>query len=48
MFLILDKIEGIRFISPNAIYYRRYRENSAVTQQRSLAQRFTNAMRMIW
>ena len=47
MFLISDKIEGIRFTSPNAIYYRRYRENSAVTQQRSLAQRFTNAMRMI-
>jgi glycosyltransferase involved in cell wall biosynthesis len=47
MFSISDKINKLSFTSREAIYYRRYRENSAVTQQRSLAQRFTNAMRMI-
>ena len=48
MFLISDKIESVRFTSSNAIYYRRYRENSAVTQKRTIAQRFINAMKMIW
>jgi hypothetical protein len=47
MFSISDKINKLSFTSREAIYYRRYRENSAVTQQRSLAQRFTNAMRII-
>lgn len=48
MFLISDKIKSIRFTSANAIYYRRYRENSAVTQKRTVSQRVVNAMNMIW
>ena len=47
MFLISDSIKGLRFTSSEAIYYRRYRENSAVTRKRTVAQRFVNAMRMI-
>ncbi len=35
MFLISDRINKISYTSKNAIYYRRYRENSVVTQKRS-------------
>ena len=35
MFLISDKIENIAFTSKEAVYFRRYRENSAVTSKRS-------------
>ena len=48
MFLISDMIEAVNFTSPEAIYYRRYRENSAVTQRRTIYQRAYNAFRMIW
>lgn len=47
MFLISDKIKDIRFTSSDAIYYRRYRENSAVTKKRTIVQKATNAMNMI-
>lgn len=47
MFLISDKIRNIRFTSSNAIYYRRYRVNSAITRKRTTAQKFINAIRMI-
>lgn len=33
MFLISDKIRKLSFTSPHAIYYRRYRENSAYTRK---------------
>lgn len=36
MFLISDKINKVSFTSKNTIYYRRYRENSAVTSKRKL------------
>lgn len=48
MFLISDKIKSVNFTSSDAVYYRRYRENSAVTQKRSYFQKFSNAMNMIW
>lgn len=48
MLLISDKIKSIRFTSANAIYYRRYRENSAVTRKRTVSQKLVNAMNMIW
>lgn len=35
MFLISDKFEKFSFTSRKAVYYRRYRENSAVTSKRS-------------
>ncbi len=35
MFLISDKIKTVSFTSREAVYYRRYRENSAVTSKRS-------------
>lgn len=47
MFLISDKIKSVGFSSSNAIYYRRYRDNSAVTQKRTVSQKFVNAMKMI-
>ena len=47
MFLISDKIRNIRFTSSNAIYYRRYRVNSAITRKRTTSQKFINAIRMI-
>lgn len=34
MFLISDRITGIRFTDKRAIYYRRYREASAITSER--------------
>lgn len=47
MFLISDKIKKINFTSSNAIYYRRYRENSAVTKKRSFFSRLSNALNTI-
>lgn len=47
MFSISDKVKYASFTSENAIYYRRFREGSAVTKKRSLANKFGNAFRMI-
>lgn len=48
MFLISDKIKSVNFTSDNAIYYRRYRNNSAVTIKRSFLSKASNAFKMIW
>lgn len=37
MFLISDQIQYVDFTSRQAVYYRRYRENSAITSKRSLS-----------
>ena len=44
MFLISDEFKKIRFASQDAIYYRRYRNNSAVTQYRTLNNRISNSL----
>lgn len=47
MFLISNKIKNIVFTSNEAVYYRRFRENSAVTSKRSLFKRIQNAIKLI-
>lgn len=46
MFLISDKIEYVDFTSKKAIYYRRYRKNSAVTSKKTIYQILENSMRL--
>ncbi len=47
MFLISDKFEWVDFTSEKAVYYRRVRENSAVTTKRSLLNKVINATKII-
>lgn len=47
MFLISDKIKYADFTSSNAIYFRRYRENSAVTSKKSKFSVIINSLKMI-
>lgn len=46
MFLISDKIKKCRFASPSAVYYRRYRENSAFMTHRSKWNKIKNSTRL--
>lgn len=45
MFLISDKIKKIAYTSKNAIYYRRFREGSAVSAKRTKSERINNSIR---
>ena len=47
MFLISDKIKKVAFTSPNAIYYRRFREGSAMTVNRKRSEIILNNLKMI-
>ena len=47
MFLISDKIKKINFTSETAIYYRRFRANSALTAKRSRRSKIRNSCKMI-
>lgn len=47
MFLISDKIKKIKFTSKNAIYYRRFRQNSAYTFKRNRLSVMKNSFNMI-
>lgn len=47
MFLISDKINKVSFTSKEAVYYRRYRENSAVTTKRSRKNIILNSLYVI-
>ena len=47
MFLISDKIHKVSFASRNAIYYRRFRNNSATTSERRFCDVALNQMKMI-
>lgn len=47
MFLISDKISKVSFTSKEAVYYRRYRENSAVTSKRSRKEKLINCWKCI-
>jgi glycosyltransferase involved in cell wall biosynthesis len=47
MYLISDCYEEISFTSNKAIYYRRYRDNSAVTIKRNFNERCKNGFRLL-
>ena len=47
MFLISDKIDKVSFTSKDAIYYRRFRENSAFTRRKTKREIIANKMNMI-
>lgn len=47
MFLISDKIDKVYFTSKDAIYYRRFRENSACTRSKTKREIIANKMNMI-
>lgn len=47
MFLISDKMENITLVSKEAVYFRRYRENSAVVTKRSLTAVIKNSLLMM-
>lgn len=44
MFLLSDQMIRFRFTSPNAIYYRRVRSNSAVTRRKTLREKMLNTL----
>lgn len=44
MFLISDRIKNIAYTSRNAIYYRRFREGSAVSRKRTKSERIKNCI----
>lgn len=47
MFLISDKIKKISFTTKEAVYYRRYRENSAVTSHKNKLSVIHNVLKLI-
>lgn len=47
MFLISDKIDKVAFTSKNAIYYRRFREESASTTKRTTREKAWNSLKLI-
>lgn len=47
MFLISDRVENVIFANRKAIYYRRFRTNSAFLSQKSFCYRANNSIRMI-
>ena len=47
MFLLSDRIKFVDFTSPSAIYYRRYREDSAITAKKSFKYVLSNGLRLI-
>ena len=47
MFHISDKMSHVEFTSEKAIYYRRYRDGSAIMSKRSLIQKATNTAKII-
>lgn len=44
MFQISNKVKNIVFASPNVVYYRRFRDNSALTRRRSRLEKIKNSM----
>lgn len=47
MFLISDKFQYFQVVPKDAVYYRRYRENSAVTTKRSSKEIITNSVKLL-
>ena len=48
MFLISDCFEKFSFANKEAIYYRRFRQNSAITTRRNRRAVLKNSLRLIW
>lgn len=48
MFLISDKFRYVDFTTKSAVYYRRLRENSAVTRKRSRLNIIDNELKRMW
>lgn len=48
MFLISDRIKNVTFTSKEAIYYRRYREGSAISSSRSIGNKVCNCFRCMF
>lgn len=48
MFAVSNRMKWASFTSPSAIYYRRFREGSAVTSKRTFSQKMSNSLRIIW
>lgn len=48
MFLISDRIKNISFTSKDAVYYRRYREGSAIASKRSRKSTTINSLKLIY
>lgn len=46
MFLISDRIKYITFTSKKAVYYRRYRDNSAVSSKKTLSYKLKNKINL--
>lgn len=46
-FSISDKIQYLSFAEPSTIYFRRIRENSAITKKRTRSQKILNGLRLI-
>lgn len=47
MFLISDRVKYVDFTSPNAIYYRRYRENSAIMVKKKKSYVIANSLKLM-
>lgn len=47
MFLVSDRFKYVTFTTKNAVYYRRYREGSAISLRGNKVQRINNALRLI-
>lgn len=47
MLLISDRIESVTFADNDAIYYRRYRDASAITKKGNIVSRMSNSFRLI-
>lgn len=47
MFLISDKIDAVTFASSDAIYYRRFRNGSAIMQRRKIRERISNNLNLM-
>ena len=46
-FLISDRMKYVRFASTDAVYYRRFRKNSALTMKRSKIRLAENSLRLM-
>ncbi len=48
MFLVSDKFKYVNFTSPNAVYYRRYRKNSAIMSEYTKLYLIKSRLQLMW
>lgn len=48
MFLVSDKMKWCNFTSPESVYYRRIREGSALTSNKSISYKISNAIKLFF